>query len=87
MPRKTDPKTPLLDLLRQLETDERRNEFAKLSGTTTSYLYQLASCNRGACRSRLAKGIEDASAKMAKKYGTPTISMQQLALMCEGHCK
>jgi hypothetical protein len=84
MPRHTDPKTPLLDLLRKLETDARREEFAKLAGSPVSYLYQLASCNRGACRSRLAKGIADASVKMHKKYGAPIITMEVLAIMCEG---
>lgn len=82
MPRRSDPKTPLLELLRLLETDKKREELAKLAGTTTAYLYQLASCNRGACRSRLAKGIADASVRMHKKYGTPIVTMEILACMC-----
>lgn len=84
MPRTNAPKTPLLDLLRKLETDARRDEFARLAGSKTSYLYQLASCNRGACRSRLAKGIADASVKMHKKYGTPILTMDILAMQCVG---
>jgi hypothetical protein len=82
MPRKNSPQTPLLAILRALESDERRDEFAKLAGTSTSYLYQLGTCNRDACRSRLAMGIADASVKMHKKYGTPMVTMLQLATMC-----
>jgi hypothetical protein len=83
MPRRTDPKTPLLALLRELESDERREEFAALAGTSVSYAYQLATCSRGACRSRLAKGLADASVAMHKRYGTSVVTMEQLASMCE----
>lgn len=76
------PTTPLLAILRQLATDERRDEFAAKAGTSTAYLYQLAGCNRGACRTRLAKGIADASAEMNLLYGSDTITMEQLAVMC-----
>ncbi|WP_338496264.1 hypothetical protein [Delftia tsuruhatensis] len=76
------PSTPLLALLRQLGTDERRTDFAVLAGTTTAYLYQLATCKRGACRSRLAKGISDASVEMHKRHGTAVITMDTLASMC-----
>ncbi|MDH1823723.1 MULTISPECIES: hypothetical protein [Delftia] len=76
------PSTPLLALLRQLGSDERRNDFAALAGTTTAYLYQLATCKRGACRSRLAKGISDASLVMHKRHGTEIITMDTLASMC-----
>lgn len=74
--------TPLLAILRQLATDERRNEFAALAGTSTAYLYQLAGCKRGACRTRLAKGIADASVKMHERYGSDLITMEHLAVMC-----
>lgn len=74
--------TPLLTILRQLGSDERRNEFAALAGTSVAYLYQLAGCKRGACRTRLAKGIADASVRMHNKYETDTITMETLAMMC-----
>lgn len=76
------PTTPLLALLRELETDDKRNEFAQLAGTTRVYLYQLAGCNTQACRSRLAKAIADAAMTMHIKYGTEPISMETLATMC-----
>lgn len=76
------PTTPLLAVLRQLGTDERRDEFAALAGTSTAYLYQLAGCNRGACRTRLAKGIADASVQMNLLFGSDVITMETLATMC-----
>ena len=76
------PTTPLLAILRQLGTNERRDEFASLAGTSTAYLYQLASCKRGACRVPLAKGIADASIVMHARYGSDTITMDALATMC-----
>ena len=76
------PTTPLLSILRHLDSDERRDEFAKLAGTSTAYLYQLAGCKRGACRSRLAKGIADASVVMRDRYGSEVITMETLATMC-----
>lgn len=79
---KTAPKTPLLAILRALETDERRNEFAALSGTSRLYLYQLAGCHNRSCRSALALSIAKASEVMHKKYGCGTIDMQTLASMC-----
>ena len=82
MPRRSDPKTPLLELLRVLETDKRREELAVLADPSVNYLYALPPCTRGACRSRLAKGIADASVRLSKKYGTPVITMEQLATMC-----
>lgn len=81
--RKSTPKTPLLALLRELKTPERRTEFAELAGTKVDYLYQLAGCNRGACRSLLAKNIADASVVMAERYGTSAVTMEQLATMCQ----
>lgn len=82
MPRTSPPTTPLLAILRALENDERRDEFAQLAGTSTAYLYQLATCRTQACRSPLAKGIADASVLMAKKYKTPRITMDVIATMC-----
>ena len=79
--RKSLPKTPLLQILRDMSPDQR-DEFALVAGTTVSYLYQLAGCNRKSCRATLTKGIADASVLMASKYGTPVISMDSLATMC-----
>lgn len=79
---KTDTTTPLLLILRALENDARRDEFAALAGTSRMYLYQLAGCHNRACRSSLAMGIADASLKMNEKYGSPVITMHQLASMC-----
>ncbi len=76
------PTTPLLTILRQLGSDERRDEFATMAGTSTAYLYQLAGCKRGACRARLAKGIADASVRMHNRYETDVITMETLAMMC-----
>ena len=58
--RKSLPKTPLLQILRDMSPDQR-DEFALMAGTTVSYLYQLAGCNRKSCRATLTKGIADAS--------------------------
>ena len=81
--RKNSPKTPLLALLRSL-TDEQRTTLAESAGTTVSYLYALASCQRGQCRSGLAKQIEDASRAMNKatRGKTPVVTMSDLATMC-----
>ena len=57
--------------------------FAALAGTSTAYLYQLASCKRGACRVPLAKGIADASIVMHERYGIGVITMDALATMCQ----
>lgn len=80
--RSTPPTTPLLAILRELDTDERRNEFARLAGTSVAYLYQLAGCNRTACRARLAKSIADASVQMDAKYNCGAVTMDTLATMC-----
>mgnify|MGYP000851800382 CR=1 FL=1 len=80
---KTKPKTPLLAILRKLENDERRDEFAALAGTSTLYLYQLAGCHNKSCRSTLANGIADAALVMARKYGSLPITMEDLACMCQ----
>lgn len=78
----TTAMTPLLVILRQLGTAEKRDEFARMAGTSTAYLYQLAGCNRGACRARLAKAIADASVAMNLIYGTDVVTMETLATMC-----
>ena len=77
------PTTALLAILRQLGTNERRDEFAALAGTSTAYLYQLAGCKRAACRTPLAKGIADASVVMHERYGIDVITMDALATMCQ----
>lgn len=82
MARHNQPKTPLLAVLRQLETLERRDEFAALAGTSRLYLYQLAICSRRSCRTDLANRIADASVVMAKKYGTPVLTTEGLGSMC-----
>ena len=79
--RKSLPKTPLLQILRDM-TPDQRDEFALVAGTTVSYLYQLAGCNRKSGRAALTKGIADASVLMAERYGTPVITMDTLATMC-----
>lgn len=79
--RKTPPRTPLLQILRGL-TPDQREEFALLAGTSVSYAYQLAGCNRKSCRAGLTKGLADASVIMAAKYGTPMITMSEIATMC-----
>lgn len=82
--RKCASKTPLLEILRQLENDAKRDEFAALCGTSKGYLYQLSICGRRGCRVALAQRIAEASEKMAAKYGTPAITVQTLATMCDG---
>lgn len=79
---KTEAKTPLLTILRELENDARRDEFAALAGTSRLYLYQLAGCHVGSCRMQLGKKIADASVKMHSKYGSSVITLDQLASMC-----
>jgi hypothetical protein len=76
--------TPLLAPLRAF-TDEERAEFAKLSGTSESYLYQMATCKRPTPSARKALRIEDASKAMHKrtKHRTPIVSMRDIATMCE----
>lgn len=76
------PATPLLALLRELETDDRRRTFAALTGTSVDYLYQLATCQRKSCRAPLAKSIADASVVMSRKFGTVIVTMDELAVMC-----
>lgn len=82
MPRRNTPKTPLLHVLRQLGTDDKRNEFAALAGTSRLYLYQLSICSRKSCRADLAKRIADASVVMAEKYGTQVLTLEVLSTMC-----
>ena len=82
MARRNQPKTPLLALLRELGTDDKRNEFATMAGTSRLYLYQLSICSRRSCRADLAKRIADASEAMGKKYGTRVLTQDILATMC-----
>ena len=82
MPRKNQPKTPLLQVLRQLGTDDKRNEFAALAGTSRLYLYQLSICSRKSCRADLAKRIADASVVMNSKYGTQVLTLEVICSMC-----
>ena len=82
MPRKNTPRTPLLHVLRQLGTDDKRNEFATLAGTSRLYLYQLSICSRKSCRADLAKRIADASVVMSSKYGTQVLTLEGLSTMC-----
>ncbi len=83
MPRHTPATTPLLALLRAL-TPDQREEFVALTSTSVNYLYGLAGCARRSCRTTLAKEIADASVAMHKKYGTPVVTFDQLATMCQG---
>ena len=82
MPRKNQPRTPLLAVLRQLETDDKRDEFARLAGTSRLYLYQLSICSRRSCRADLAKRIADGSVVMHEKYGTQVLTLDVLCSMC-----
>lgn len=81
--RKNSPQTPLLALLRSLN-DEQRVALAADAGTTVSYLYSLASCQRAACRSGLALRIQQASERMHEATAgvAPIVTMQDLATMC-----
>lgn len=80
--RKSPPVTPLLSLLRTLETPEQRAHFAARCGTSVNYLYQLATCKRTSCRVGLAKRIAEASSEMALLYGTPVLSLEVVSTMC-----
>ena len=82
MARKNQPRTPLLAVLRQLETDDKRDEFAALAGTSRLYLYQLSICSRRSCRADLAKRIADASVVMGAKYGTQVLTLEVICSMC-----
>ena len=82
MARKNTPRTPLLAVLRQLETDDKRDEFATLAGTSRLYLYQLSICSRRSCRADLAKRIADASLVMHEKYGTQVLTLEGVSTMC-----
>lgn len=80
--RKNEAKTPLLAVLRALESDAKRDEFAGLAGTSRLYLYQLSICNRRSCRADLAKRIADASVQMNMLYGTPVLTIEVISTMC-----
>lgn len=79
--RRNDPKTPLLAVLRAL-SPEQRAEFASEAKTEVSYLYALGTCARRSPRASLAKSIADASAVMARRHGTPVVTLEELAVMC-----
>jgi hypothetical protein len=80
--RTSEPKTPLLALLRQLDERQRR-EFAARAGTSVSYLYHLAGCDRQ-CRVGLAKSIAEASTWMSGRVaGLPVLTMEEIATMCD----
>lgn len=72
--------TPLLTILRQLDNNERRDEFATLAGTSRGYLYQLSGRFRS-CNVVLARRIADASVLMHAKYGSDIVTMELLADM------
>lgn len=85
--RTNTPRTPLLNLLRQL-TAEQREKLSNDAGTKVSYLYSLASCQRGAgqsCSAPLALKIEEATIRMhhATDGETPIVSVRDLATMCK----
>lgn len=75
--------TPLLAALRTL-TVEEQHQFAKLAGTSRSYLYQLAICHRTSPRAKLVQGISAASVQMhVQTLGrSPKITMDELISMC-----
>jgi len=77
------PITPLLAALRTL-TVEEQEQFARLAGTSRSYLYQLAICSRSSPRSKLAKGIADASVVLhLQTLGrSPKLTIDTIASMC-----
>ena len=81
--RKNEPKTPLLALLRQL-TDEQREQLAADAGTSVSYLYSLASCQRTSCGTALALQIEKATERMCDRTGgqTAVVTVRELGTMC-----
>ena len=79
--RRNDPRTPLLAVLRAL-TPEQRAEFAAEADTQVSYLYALSICARRSPRALLAKSIADASVVMCRRYGSPVVTLDDLATMC-----
>ncbi len=82
--RTSEPKTPLIALLRAL-TPDQREQLAADAGTTVGYLYALGSCTRQACRADLASRIADATVKMSKrtKGVTAAIDVATLGTMCQ----
>lgn len=78
-----EPKTPLLECLRVCSTEEQ-HELARLAGTTRTYLYQLATCQRRSTSAAKACDISDAVNKMhVKSLGRiPKLSVEELARMC-----
>ena len=83
MPRKTPPRTPLLEVLRRCTLDEQ-NEIARMAGTKRNYLFQLGSCQRKQTTLRKGLRIVQAVATMhARSCGRiPKITLEELATMC-----
>lgn len=81
--RRSAPRTPLLALLRQLTADQRV-QLADDAGTSVSYLYSLASCQRTSCSTALALQIERATEKMCQRTGgeTAIVTVHELGTMC-----
>ena len=80
MPRKNDPLTPLIALLRALDA-EQRDDFACKTATPVSYLYALGACQR-TCSVKKARLIAETSREFNRLHGTPVVTMEQLATMC-----
>lgn len=76
-----DPKTPLIALLRALD-DDQRDLLAEWSDTSLSYLYALGSCSRKQCRVNKALQIQEATKRLNELYGTPVVTIEELATMC-----
>lgn len=75
--------TCLTALLRECSPAEREL-LARLSNTTTNYLYSLAGCHRGQPLAGLALAIEDASRVLHKQTGKRTriVTVRDLSSMC-----
>jgi hypothetical protein len=67
-------------LLREL-TPEQRGMLADKAGTTVNYLYHVSACSRQP-RVGLAKRISEATTWANKRWGTPVITLDDLASMC-----
>lgn len=82
--RKNEPKTALLARLRML-TPEQRKTWAKLAGTSVTYLYALGTCSRRTPSASKALAIADASRTLAGRWKTPglVISVEEIATMCD----
>ena len=79
---KSPAQTPLLAILRALDTAEKKAEFAQVAKTSVNYLYQLGTCRRVSCRPVLARSIAAASQVMAMRYKTPVLTFETVFTMC-----